>query len=74
MENITNYPNGSWTRVVYNDSGCVILYENSNGYCESFEYDEHNRVCVHKKSFGYWCQSTRVEFGTIVRYENSAGK
>ena len=58
---------------VYNDKGCRIYYENSDGYWSKSEYDKRGNRIYYEDSDGYWSRREHDERGKIIYFEDSEG-
>ena len=47
-----DYPNGSWSKIEYDENGNKIKYSNSTGYWAKFKYDENGNEIHYENSIG----------------------
>ena len=68
-----NYPDGAWTRHVYNDDGNEIYRDNSRGGWVRFECDENGNEIYWENFQGTWIKREWDKLGFPIYYENSNG-
>jgi len=54
-------------------NGYLTYYENSDGYCERYEWDANGNLTYFEDSSDFWCRYERGANGEVTYYENSEG-
>lgn len=70
----SEYHNGVWEKIRYDERGNRIYYEDSNGYWVKREYNHNNDVTYWEDNDGYWEKFNYNKEGELSYVETSSGE
>ncbi len=73
IESITMDKYGLYERIMNDENGNILYYEDSYGDWEKYGFDENDNVIYHENSDGYWEKSEYDEYGYKIYVEDSYG-
>jgi len=73
LSKVYNQPVNITGRIVYDQNGNTIYYEDSYGFWYKQEYDSNGNLIYFGDSKGYWYKQDYDSNGNRIYYENSYG-